>query len=121
MPRTAIVVGASGVAGRSALAALRAHDEHTIVATTSRSELELPADRVITGVDLRAEAVEQVAALSPADVLVFTPAHGPVGFPSDRATAEQIAQMEDMVRTRLSPALGYAESGIGLGQVADGG
>lgn len=51
----------------------------------------------------------------------FKVRRGKVGGYRDYFTAEQIAQMEDMVRTRLSPALGYAESGIGLGQVADGG
>lgn len=58
---------------------------------------------------------------NPKDPDTFKVRRGKVGGYRDYFTAEQIAQMDDMVRTRLSPALGYAESGIGLGQVADGG
>ncbi len=46
---------------------------------------------------------------------------GQVGGCRDFFTDEQAARMEDMVRTHLSPALGYAAFSIGLRLVADGG
>ena len=58
---------------------------------------------------------------NPKDPDTFKVRRGKMGGYRDYFTAEQVALMEDMVYTRLSPALGYADVGPGLERVADSG
>lgn len=91
-----LVVGGAGVAGQSAIAAIRAREPRAVIlATTSAAEREITGcTRAIGGVDLRREeAVTDLVAQigEPLAGLVFTPAYGPVGFPAAEATVEQVA------------------------------
>ncbi|MCR9141849.1 MAG: hypothetical protein NXI24_06325 [bacterium] len=94
-----LVIGASSEAGQSALAALREHNPNAyIIATTSR-ENEIPgADRTIFQVDLAGdEAVEKITAAvsEDIDVMFYTPAFGPVGFPISESGGSDIGKALD--------------------------
>ncbi|MEQ9365465.1 MAG: SDR family NAD(P)-dependent oxidoreductase [Leptospirales bacterium] len=94
-----LIVGASSEAGQSALDALREHrPKARIIATTSR-EADIPgADRTVHGVDLAgAGAVETItnAVAEKIDVMFYTPAFGPVGFPISESGGSDIQKALD--------------------------
>lgn len=102
--KRALIVGGGGAAGRSALAALRdLFRDAEVVGTTSGSVALEGYDRTITGVDLSlGDAVETVRAQvgNAVDVLIFTPAFGPLGFPVSAATEDQV---EEALRFSVRP------------------
>lgn len=97
-----LIIGASSEAGQSALAAVREFEpDALIVATTSRgvddadSQDHGGADRTIYNVDLASdEAVDRITAAiqEPIDVMFYTPAFGPVGFPISESGGSDIRQ-----------------------------
>lgn len=89
-----LIIGASSEAGQSALEALREFqpDAH-IVATTSRAEEISGADRTLFNINLAGDdAVEQITGQlqGPIDVMFYTPAFGPVGFPISESGGSDI-------------------------------
>ena len=95
----AIVVGGGGTAGRSALAAIRAEHPAAVVIGTTSGTAELEGfDVTIGAVDLSLhDAVARVTegAGGSVDLLMFTPAFGPLGFPVREATLSQVQEALD--------------------------
>ena len=90
-----IVVGATSVAGRATVEAIREFAPDTkILGTTSGAEDLMNCDETITGVDLsRSDAIEIIVkGVRGREVrkLFFTPSMGMVGYPSDEATQSDI-------------------------------
>lgn len=97
-----LVIGASSEAGQSALNAIREYRPGAhIIATTSRDADIAGADRTIQGVDLAgADAFEKITSTidpkqTPLDVMFYTPAFGPVGFPIAECGGEDVQKALD--------------------------
>lgn len=112
-PKHYLVVGASSVAGQKAIEAIRLKNpDARITLTTSKPEnanerslsgVEAPA--VIAGVDLaKPETIRNIkpGLTAPVDVLVFCPAFGMVGYPSELAP---IADVEACFDFSVRPVL----------------
>lgn len=106
----AVIVGGGGSAGQSALAAIRREFPSARVTGTTSGSADLPGyDSTIHAVDLNQDVVDRVAAQagSSVDVLIFTPAFGPLGFPVREATE---AQVEEALRFSVRPMVQLAEA-----------
>ena len=101
----ALIIGASSEAGQSALAALREFEQEQqtsfeIITTTSRaSDTAIEgASQTIGEVNLaEAGAAERIlnAVSGPIDVMFYTPAFGPVGYPIARTNQNDVNQALD--------------------------
>lgn len=105
-PKHYLVVGASSVAGQKAIEAIQLKDpDARITLTTSKSAAAEPTGNFITGVDLaKPETIRNIkpALTAPVDVLVFCPAFGMVGYPSELAP---IADVEACFDFSVRPVL----------------
>lgn len=105
-PKHYLVVGASSVAGQKAIEAIQLKDpDARITLTTSKTAAAEPTGNFITGVDLtKPETIRNIkpALTAPVDVLVFCPAFGMVGYPSELAP---IADVEACFDFSVRPVL----------------
>lgn len=103
-----LIVGGSSVAGQASMAAVRrVHPEWKVTVTSSRQEKIPGADFTIGGVDLgQAENVGVVGSGEGTELLVFTPAFGPIGYPVSAATP---ADVEEALRFSVRPMVALAQ------------
>ncbi|MEM7182343.1 MAG: hypothetical protein AAF518_15620 [Spirochaetota bacterium] len=90
-----LVVGATSVAGRATIQAIREfHADATVIGTTSKAGELGFCDETITGVDLSQQgAVEKIVhavGIRKVEKLFFTPSMGMVGHPSEEAISQDI-------------------------------
>jgi hypothetical protein len=89
-----LLVGATSTAGQAAISAIREHDNSSyIIGTTSKDNDVTGCDRTCRNVNLvNEDAVEKIlnSISEKIDYILFTPAYGPLGFPVQEATEEQI-------------------------------
>ena len=121
-PKHYLVVGASSVAGQKAIEAIQLKDpDARITLTTSKSATAGDStpliDRgLINGVDLtKPETIRNIkpALTAPVDVLVFCPAFGMVGYPSELAPiadVEASGLWPGTVVTEVTPAAAFWEA-----------
>ena len=91
-----LVIGASSVAGKNAVKAIRKFNpEARIIGTTSGEQALDSLDETITGIDLNnmyaaGKIAYEALQHAPFYGLVYTPAFGRVGIPMDRSTREDV-------------------------------
>jgi hypothetical protein len=105
-PKHYLIVGASSVAGQKAIEAIRRSDaEARITVTTSKADGGVEGLSAIHGIDLvKPESIRKIKPelIAPVDVLVFCPAFGMVGYPSELAP---IADVEACFDFSVRPVL----------------
>ena len=96
--RTALIIGASGEAGQSAIEAIRSRSPAARIMATTRGEQSIEgSDDTLSGISIDPNLVDQIRdsgtpALDSLDLLVYTPAMGEPGFPIQDTTEEQFEQ-----------------------------
>ncbi len=89
-----LIVGGNSTAGQSAVKAIRETDREAVIIATTSGTGEIPGvDRTVPGVDLSKniiDLVEDAVGASPLRALFFTPAFGPIGFPVNAATLDDV-------------------------------
>ncbi|TGK33723.1 SDR family NAD(P)-dependent oxidoreductase [Leptospira gomenensis] len=128
--KNALIIGSSGVAGQSAIQAVREHSKKRnetwrIVSTTSKNVPLEEADVTIQGIDLDRTEVSlprlyealSSNAIDTIDLFVYTPARGNLGYPVSETPKSDLDEalkfcMDPMlsVERKLSPALSVAYS-----------
>ncbi|MCB1169261.1 MAG: hypothetical protein KDK25_02950 [Leptospiraceae bacterium] len=121
--QTALVVGATGEAGLSALEAIREANPKAHIIATTRSQQSVPgADETLPDMEINDELSDRIRSelkqqASRLDLLVYTPALGEPGFPIERTTEEQWSQAADFsfqpileLERNLKPALSIGYS-----------
>lgn len=120
-----LVIGASSVAGRNAVKAIRKFNaDAKIIGTTSGDAALDMVDETITGIDLSnkyaaGKIAYEAVKHAPIYGLVYTPAFGRVGIPMDRATKEDVSDSLDFsfrpmlsLIQKLNPEINVAFSGF---------
>ncbi|MCB1138872.1 MAG: hypothetical protein KDK23_08960 [Leptospiraceae bacterium] len=121
--KTALVVGATGEAGLSAMDAVREASPQAHIIATTRSQQSVPgADETLPDIEINDELTDRIRSelkhrSSHLDLLVYTPALGEPGFPIERTTEEQWSQAADFsfqpileLERNLRPALSVGYS-----------
>ena len=89
----ALIIGATGEAGQSALDAIRNHSKSAHIIGTTRSEKPIEgADETLHGISIDNELtdkVKQALGNRKIDLLVYTPALGEPGFPIEQSSETQ--------------------------------
>ncbi|MBI40654.1 MAG: hypothetical protein CMF59_13730 [Leptospiraceae bacterium] len=119
----ALIVGASGEAGLSAIDALRENSPNVHIIATTRSEQSIPgADETFHGISIDQDLVSRIRTqlgdrVEKIDLLIYTPAMGEPGFPISETNKEQYKQAAEFsfdpmlaLEKDLEPALtvGYS-------------
>ncbi|XDD49088.1 SDR family NAD(P)-dependent oxidoreductase [Leptospira sp. WS92.C1] len=117
--KNALIIGSSGVAGQSALTAVREYsqkqkEEWRVIATTSRDSLSSEADLTINGINLDSPETSlphlyeqlQKNGIDRIDLFVYTPARGNLGYPVSE-TSE--SDLKDALKFCLDPMIAVEE------------
>ena len=106
-----LIVGATSVAGQSAITEIRTIDSNAkIIGTTSKEEPLSFVDSSICGVDLANENALSIIEQNlnvPIDTMIFCPAYGMVGYPSEYAPMSDI---ETCFQFSVRPILSLMQS-----------
>lgn len=99
--KNALVIGATGEAGLSAIDSIRGNYPNAHIIATTRSEQSIPeADETLPSIEISEEISDRIRSelkdrASRLDLLVFTPAMGEPGFPIQNTTENQWREAAD--------------------------